>query len=373
MPVRSRLFVPWLALGTVCSVLMWLFPGDETVPYHVAWIGLATAYGLDAWPRGRTVLSIGTFTLVTGLILAVRAATGVIPWDETAEIPLMSILMLLMVWHVHRRQLALAALTEMADRERRRAAQRERLSRMTSHEMRTPTTIAMGYVELLLADEDRAARRADLEVVLDELERLSLATDRLVRMLWIPQQDSVDPVDLDQLLSETADRWSVLADRQWEVTSSAGLQYCSSDRIRACMDTLIENAVRYTAVGDVVRLVSEVRDDAFVVGVTDSGPGLAPELREAVNDVAATEGLVESTSVADPKAQTGLGLGLVREAVVARGGTIVAGTCSDGGASVMMVMPREAANGVAASRTGDGAAAPAGELRTGSPVPTGIA
>jgi hypothetical protein len=44
-------------------------------------------------------------------------------------------------------------------------------------------------------------------------------------------------------------------------------------------------------------------------------------------------------TAADPKAQTGLGLGLVREVVAARGGRILAGRSDEGGASVLMVLP----------------------------------
>jgi two-component system OmpR family sensor kinase len=331
------LFRPWLVLAALSCAAMWLSPGDETIPYHVAWIGLALAYGLEEWPRSQTLVSILAFTATTGVILVVRAGTGVIAWQETAEIPLMAILMLMMVWHVIRRQRVLATLTEMGERERARAEQRERLSRMTSHELRTPATIATGYVELLLADEERPERRADLEVVLDELGRLGLATERLVRMLWIPQQDDMAQVDLDLLLTETADRWSVLHDRRWQVTSTAGRQYCSAARVRACVDTLIENAVRYTTDGDVVRLTSEVTEGEYVVGVADSGPGFSPRLAETIN------GMLGETSdrdlVPDAKSQTGLGLGLVREAVAARGGTVVVGTSAEGGASVLMRIP----------------------------------
>ena len=90
---------------------MWSFPGAETIPYHLAYISCAAAYGLEPWPRTRAVWSIIGFTVVTGAIIIERAATGVLGWGETAEIPLMAALMLLMVLHVRRRHDALAALT----------------------------------------------------------------------------------------------------------------------------------------------------------------------------------------------------------------------------------------------------------------------
>ena len=38
---EPRLLVPWLLLAAVCCLFMWVMPGDETIPYHVGWIGLA--------------------------------------------------------------------------------------------------------------------------------------------------------------------------------------------------------------------------------------------------------------------------------------------------------------------------------------------
>ena len=48
---------------------MVVLPGDETMPYHVAWIGMAMAYGFEAWSDRRTAAAIAAFTLVTGGIL----------------------------------------------------------------------------------------------------------------------------------------------------------------------------------------------------------------------------------------------------------------------------------------------------------------
>ena len=161
-------------------------------------------------------------TLATGGVLLARAGTGVIAWEETAEIPLMSLLMVLMVWHAQRRQSALAAVTLMAARERELAQDRERLTRLTSHEMRTPLTIARGYVEMLLAGDPDEARRRDLAVVDDELDRLTRVTERLVRAIRLQGDADVEQVDLDLVLHQTAERWAPVAQRRWVVDAHAG-------------------------------------------------------------------------------------------------------------------------------------------------------
>jgi len=129
------LFVPWALVAAVCAVFMLLMPGAETVPYHVGWMAVALAYGVEAWPWSMALVGITGYAALTGAILVVRAANGVIAWEETAEIPMMAMLMLLVVWHIRTRHVAFAGLSEAARRDRERAAQHEQLSRMTSHEM----------------------------------------------------------------------------------------------------------------------------------------------------------------------------------------------------------------------------------------------
>ncbi len=116
MRTSTRSFWLWVAFAGWCSFLMWRLPGAETIPYHLGYISCAAAYGLEPWPRSRAVWSIIGYTVVTGAIIVERAASGVLGWGETAEIPLMAALMLLMVLHVRRRHDALAVLTQVAER-----------------------------------------------------------------------------------------------------------------------------------------------------------------------------------------------------------------------------------------------------------------
>lgn len=343
-----RLFVPWLLLAAACSALMLLMPGNETIPYHLGYIALALAYVFDPWSPARTLTAVGSYTLVTGGILVLRAATEEIGWDETAEIPLMAILVLLSFWHVRRRLAATAQVQELAARDRRHAARdrqhaahRERMRRLTSHEMRTPLTIATGYLDLLLADETQEGRRADLHVVQDELGRLTRAADRLVRMIRLQDESPREQVDLDELLHQVVERWATVAERQWVVDSAAGSCLVPVERLRACVDTLIENALRYTGPGDVVRVTSSRLEGTLQVGVADAGSGLSDELCEAINaqDFRTTQQLSETA----PGGQTGLGLGLLHEMVVATGGQVRAGRSPEGGALVLMVLPDETA------------------------------
>src|SRR5262245_32090766 len=249
-----RLFWPWVALTAACLIAMLVAPGQEVVPFHLIWIGFALAYGFEAWPVPVTCVALAVATVASGAILVARATTGVIAWEETTEILLMAALAGLVLWHVRRRLAATAAVTRLADHQVAAARQRERLARLTSHEMRTPLTLASGYVDLLLVREDRSDRREDLLVVSDELGRLARAGDRLLRMIALEDELPKDTLDLADLVGETVTRWSTVADRTWATDTSPAIVLDSKERLRACLDTLVETAIRYTQPGDTIRV-----------------------------------------------------------------------------------------------------------------------
>lgn len=337
-PERPRLLAPWSVLASTCAASMWLMPGQETMPYHLAWIGMALAYGFDPWPPLTTAVAMSAYTLVTGAVLVQRAASGVIAWEETGEIPLMCVLVGMMVWHVRRRMAALDALAAIAAAESLRVAQRERLSRLTTHEMRTTLTVATGYVDLMMSQERRPSMLQELAVVRDELRRLTRASERFLRLYRLQDRMPRTDVDLDEFVREALARWSPVADRVWVVDSCAGRFACSTERIRTCLDTLVENALRYTPVGGTIRLLCFRTEDAVYLGVADSGAGLQRDLATALNRAGCDPAPV-ADAMLDPLAQTGLGLALVQEVVAARRGRLLAGTSAEGGALLLMRLP----------------------------------
>jgi signal transduction histidine kinase len=331
-----NLFVPWLVWGTVCAAAMWFVPGWETIPYHLGYAGLALAFGLDVWSTRKAYVTLGLYTIGTGVILLVRAADGHIHWSQTSEIPFMSMLLGLMIWHVAHRDAALALNREVAERDREQVARRERLVRLTSHEMRTPLTIMAGYVDVLRSTESGAVLD-DLDVVREEIDRLDRACDRLLRMIRFHDNLPQHPVDLDRLMHEIAERWRIVAPRDWQVTTSAGVVDTHEERIRVCVDTLVENAVRYTEDGDVIRVFARLEGGLLRLGVADSGSGFSAAQVAAFNGP--QELVADASSNQDPRSRTGLGLSLVREIVESRHGRLEAGVAAEGGALVTLVLP----------------------------------
>lgn len=343
--VYSRLLVPSLVLFATCIWAMARYPGVEVIPFHIMWIGLALAYCIEPWPSRPTYVLMAILSILSGAILVMRAAEGEIAWEELWEIPLMTVLDGLVIWNVQHREVNKRRALEFATREREAAERRTRMARITSHEMRAPLTIAHGYVTLLLAQaeeggpsaENHEQYVADLRIVEDELSRTARAVERVVRTVWLREYLPRATVDVDELLNDVAERWSILADRRWEVETHGGTISASTERLRACLDTLVENAVRHTEPHDTIRLSSfRIQGDVWL-GVADSGPGLAPELAEQINAGQPVD--VETSHPSQNKRQTGLGLRLVQEILEPRGGRLIATDSREGGAAMFMRLP----------------------------------
>src|SRR5262249_36027865 len=120
-PVNRWLFLGWVIFAVANTALMFAVPGQETIPFHFVYISMALVYGFQPWLLRRTYAILGLVALTTGTALFWHVSNEVIGWEETAEIPLMALLFLVMVWHVRRRV--------AATREARRYAESE-------HEMR---------------------------------------------------------------------------------------------------------------------------------------------------------------------------------------------------------------------------------------------
>ncbi|MER7132766.1 sensor histidine kinase [Streptosporangium saharense] len=328
----SRLLIGAWAVGAlVALVLMYLLPGGETIPFHLVWIGLSLVYGFTVWRPVSMIVALLAVTVSTGYVLAHHADLGEIGWEETAEVPLMSILFAVMVWHVYRRQQALAQVARLAEAERRGAERRQLFVRFASHELRTPITVARGYLELVGRTADPAARE-DLAVVIEELDKLAVISQRLITLMQVDDPHSEQPPrDVDAELARIVRRWRPAAPRSWSVRSAVGPRPVNAERLEAALDCLLENAVKFTGPGDRIAVTGRTGSGIWAVEVTDSGIGVTEEQAGALN----------SGGLGPARTETGSGLGLaIARAVVERwGGGLTVTGAPGAGTTVTLWVP----------------------------------
>src|SRR6266542_2880900 len=252
--------VGWAAFAAVNLLAMFSMRTAQTVPFHFVWVSLTLVYGFRIWRMDTTLLVCVAVCGLTTAAFAGPIAAGWIHVDELTEVPLMAAMFLAMVWHAQRRAAAMEEVRRLAESERRL---RER--------------------------EPDFLRRA--------------------------------PLDLEDLITRTARRWSAAADRHWQVQVGVdGELVADAERLEAALDALIENAVAATAVGDriLLRARFDAENDEAVIEVVDDGVGIRPEHLVRVFD---RFWRVDKDRGRE-RGGTGLGLAIVRAIVEAHGGSV---------------------------------------------------
>lgn len=329
LPTRRLVFGAWCAFAGLNVVLMALGPGLETVPFHFIWVSLAIVYGLQAWQPRWAALACGVVAVVTAVPLTSHAQAGVIPFEEVSEIPLMSMLFLVMVWHVRHRTAAVEEARRSAEREQVATRMQQRFVRLASHELRTPITVARGYLEMLRDDSTDPRVMDDSAVVLDELGKLERIAGRLLALAWAHDANGANAVDLEPLTLRVARRWAPITGRPVSAEVAPATVLGDEDRLETALDCLVENAITHTHDHPSI-VLRAFRDGAWaVLEVEDDGPGIA-HARRAVQ----LDGRPDPSNV-----QRGLGLTIVRGVVDAHRGELLFGEGASGGLRVTIRLP----------------------------------
>ena len=227
-----------------------------------------------------------------------------------------------------------AAFNDMTEAVRSRIDRERRFAANVSHELRSPMTTVVGTAELLEGHRDRMdARDAELvERLAGQSRRLS---HTLLDLLEIGNVNATTPVQTDTIDLCALVR-SVLVAADLPVTLLTGdpaLVRSDGRRVERVLVNLVENAQRH---GGGVRAVEiERQDDAVLVHVDDSGPGIEegeldqlfePFARGAHSQRAGVDG-------------AGLGLAIAQEQATAVGAELVVGTSPLGGARFSLTLP----------------------------------
>ena len=98
-----RLDIAWVAFVGINLAAMRLLPDWGTVPFLAIWVSLTAIYGVRLWRLQPTILTWAAVTLATGGIIVVQVLKGQQDADYLAEVPLIALMFLVMVWHGRRR------------------------------------------------------------------------------------------------------------------------------------------------------------------------------------------------------------------------------------------------------------------------------
>jgi PAS domain S-box-containing protein len=219
-------------------------------------------------------------------------------------------------------------------------AKSEFLSRM-SHELRTPLNSILGFAQLLELDELNNDQDEAVGQILKGGRHL---LDLINEILDISRIEagaitlSLEPVALDLMIRECLDLVRPQArDRDIELVNADGHHrhvHADRQRLRQVLLNLLSNAVKFNRDGGTITVTCNHREDEAEILVTDTGPGIRPELLDRL--FTPFDRLdAESSGIQG----TGLGLVLSRRLVEAMGGTISVESTPGEGSTFSFVLP----------------------------------
>lgn len=199
-----------------------------------------------------------------------------------------------------------------------------------SHDIRTFTTRLRLRVDSIPDDTERERAVADIEDMVRLLDDALLATRAGAGEL------AEELVELDDLVrAEVDDRRAERRAVALSAEEMHGRAVVLGDRValRRVVANLVDNALHY---GGSARIGLESDDRVVVLTVDDRGPGIPPAERDAV-----LEPFVRlETSRNRRTGGAGLGLAVARSLVDAHGGTIAIDESPEGGARIIVRLPR---------------------------------
>jgi signal transduction histidine kinase len=209
---------------------------------------------------------------------------------------------------------------------------------LISHDLRTPLTSIVGYIELALDEAVEPAlddeRRGYLQVVARSSERLLRLVDDLLFFARLQSGSlEIDPheIDLGAITAQAVEDSRPRAERKGVAISFLGETdvrvEADKGRIFQLLDNLISNAIKFTPEGGRIDLRATRTHAGCMLEVADTGIGLSPADAERVFDR-----FFRSKRATNRQIQgTGLGLFIARAITDAHGGQItVSGAVGEG-------------------------------------------
>ena len=255
-------------------------------------------------------------------------------WDwHMLGVGLVVLMVLAFILHRYSRQMDERISREQAEKEN---SLRRQLTQNIAHELKTPVASILGYTETLMdnPDIDMNTRQQFIQRTHHQAERLtSLLSDiaTLNRMDYAPDMIQKERVDVARLFSDI-----VQEEYQNLTQHNMTLRNClpgevivegNPSLIYSIFRNLLDNAINYAGQGTTVEVSATEQPNDWQFTFSDNGGGIGEEhltrLFERFYRV--------DKSRSRKMGGTGLGLAVVKNAVVHHGGTITAQTCQPHG------------------------------------------
>ena len=221
---------------------------------------------------------------------------------------------------------------------------RANLLRTISHDLRTPLTSISGNASNLLANDQKMDPQTRHQIFTDIYEDSLWLINLVENLLAITrieggQVNLNSSVELMEEVISEAMRHINRRGKEYDIRVNYDqeliLAQIDAKLIVQVLINLVDNAIKYTPKGSVIKIGCRQEGKQVVVTVADNGPGIPDEQKERIFDMF----YCGSHRVADSRRSMGLGLALCKTIVTAHGGTIVVSDNQPQGAVFTFTLP----------------------------------
>lgn len=213
-----------------------------------------------------------------------------------------------------------------------------------SHELRTPLAVIQAHAELLLRHPDHTIEEDSKHVstVLQETRRMNKLVGGL---LTLARSDSNQleldkrPIQLERIVQDSVNKMRTIAEvkeiiLRSEIDGAVAMQ-ADEERMHQLLMALLDNAIKYTPEGGVVRVACRRFAHSAQLEIEDTGIGIAPEHLPRIFDRFYRGDKARNRQ----EGGTGLGLAIVKWIVDRHGGRIRVESKPSAGTRVIVSLP----------------------------------
>ena len=182
-------------------------------------------------------------------------------------------------------------LNEMLDRLQGGISKQQKFVSDASHELRTPATVILGYIEMLerYGADDKALLDESVDAIRSEAHNMQSLLENL---LFIARTDqnrqklNKKILDLDDIVGEVMSKMKVaIKTHKVELLENTPAKIFGDETmIRQMLRIFLDNAVKYTPEGGSIKVNSTNDGEKILLSISDSGIGIAPENQDKIFD-----------------------------------------------------------------------------------------
>ncbi|WP_127580459.1 sensor histidine kinase [Paenibacillus koleovorans] len=218
----------------------------------------------------------------------------------------------------------------------------KQFSANAAHELKTPLTAMIANIEVLQLDDEPSLDeyKETLDDTLRNAQRLSALVNDLLRMnaeLHTLNREKFEAqAMLEELLEEHRQAWQ---SKSLRIETSGGdlLLYGERQLLQRTFSNLIQNAIKYSKPGGVVKLAVAETEDRTRLTIMDTGSGIPEEHLERIFEPFYCVDKSRSRELGG----SGLGLSIVKAVIEKHGGDIQVQSVVDVFTSFVVTLPRE--------------------------------